>query len=403
GYMAYIETLAPRDWSFCTLFGYPYSEGVRNIRCAFPCCSPELNHEPPSLCERVTHFVVGIALLIPLINTIVFIVLRCFQSQVIIQDRVAIIARPERADERSGLIEGFNQQRKAIIKQFQDKTCKEPERTELLGQLRKIEEDAAQRIYHVDDDLVAQHQQMSMSKDAGMTKWDGAITYRLHEGATTEPSVLVEKSKITPYAKFTQVGGLTQLEAENYMCGYYALFFMLNAVTGQDVDHTNRDAFNEHLDEWQKIVAAKRLSTWLSTHRNAEIPYGLQKPTHSLDLGDMQCLINESDSLAPLRETPGCFMLEMDDYDSKYEGRQPIKLLGKSYTDNCYPTAFPVFITLKENNLHYYVFYARSAGKFSAVHSLNHDISNPENFPHETFTKILLALTGVKSPLQLKW
>ena len=403
--MAYIETLAPRDWSFCTLFGYPYTEGARNIALAFPCCSSDIGHEPPSLCERVLHLVVGLALIIPIINTIVFIALRFFQSQVIIQDRIDWIDFPEATTQRSSELDAFNAERNVVIQELTSSRCKEPRRSELIAQISQIEATAAARMQHEDTETVSEHQRMSLNKEWAMTQWDGVITYPLDE--ENLPYVHVVGGRATPSATFKQVGGLTQLKAENYMCGYYALFFMLNAATGQDIDHTNRDAFNTLLTEWQTIIATKRVTTWLATHRERDIPYGLIVPGHGISRDDMQYLITHCESLAPLREIEGCFMLEMDEFDASYLGMMPVQFLGKSKTEfdlhqKC-PTKFPLYIILKEKDLHYYLFYARCPGEFTVVHSLNHSITNPDYFKLATFTKIIQALTGVKTPLRLEW
>jgi hypothetical protein len=92
--------------------------------------------------------------------------------------------------------------------------------------------------------------------------------------------------------------------------------------------------------------------------------------------------------------------------DPSFLGVESVQLLGKSKTEfdafNCYPKTFPLFIILKELD-HYYLFYARQPGAFQVVHSLNHSISNPKYFDSATFPKIIQALTGEKTPLQIKW
>ena len=399
--MAYIETLAPRDWSFCTLFGYPYLEGARNICLVFPCLSPEV-HPPLSLCQRLAHLVVGVALLIPLLNTIVFIALRFFQNQVI-QDNIAMID-PPLTPRGAAQISTFNERRQEIVQELIGSRCKEPLRGALQQELREIEQRATVFMKHEDTDLVTEHQRMSLNKEREMTMWDGIITYTLDDQI---PSVHVNGGKAMPSATFTQKGGLTQLKARNYLCGYYALFFLLAATQGQDREFTNRDTFNTCLCEWRKLIATKRMTVWLETHRETEIPKGLSLAGHGLSWGDMQYLIKHSESLAILRDTPGCFMLEMDTYASPFDGEEPILFFGKSKTDfdnfkRC-PKSFPLFIIVKEIDMHYYLFYARSPGKFMVVHSLNHSISNPQYFELGTFTKIIQAITGVKTRLRIKW
>ncbi len=399
--MAYIETLAPRDWSFCTLFGYPYYEGIRNITLAFPCCCPS-DHTPPSLCMRVKHFFVGCVLLIPLLNTIVFIVLRFFQNRVI-QDTIETIDSPL-TPRGLAQITTCNERRQAIVQELIGSSCKGPLRTELLHQLREIEHSAADCMKHQDTDLVIEHQRMSLNHELEMTMWDGVITYPLNNQT---PSVHVEGGKAMPSATFTQIGGLTQLKAQNYMCGYYALFFLLKATQEQEEEFTNRDAFNTCLCEWRKLITTKRMAVWLETHRETNIPNGLSQAGHGLSWGDMQYLIKNSESLAVLRDTPGCFMLEMDTYESPYTGEEPVLFFGESKkefdTSSTCPQTFPLFIIVKEMDMHYYLFYARAPGEFWVAHSLNHSISNPKYFEPATFVKIIQAITGVKTQLRIKW
>lgn len=399
--MAYIETLAPRDWSFCTLFGYPYLEGVRNICLVFPCLSPEI-HPPLSLCGRLAHLVVGVALLVPLLNTIVFIAIRFFQNRVI-QDDIETIDSPLTPRSLTQ-IAIFNAKRQAIVQELLGLSCTESHRAQLHHELREIEQGAAPFMKHEDTDLVLEHQQMSLNKEQEMTMWDGVITYSLDDQI---PSVHVDGGAAMPSATFTQLGGLTQLKAQNYMCGYYALFFLLKAAQGQDGEFVNRDTFNACLCQWRKLITTKRMAVWLETHRETEIPNGLSQAGHGLSWGDMQYLIKHSESLAVLQETPGCFMLEMDTYESPYDGEEPVLFFGKSKRDfdtlNICPKTFPLFIIVKETDMHYYLFYARSPGEFRVVHSLNHSISNPEYFETPTFTKIIQVITGVKTPLRIKW
>lgn len=399
--MAYIETLAPRDWSFCTLFGYPYLEGVRNICLVFPCLSPEV-HPSLSLCQRLAHLVVGVALLIPLLNTIVFIALRFFQNRVI-QDVIETIDPPLTPRSLAQLTT-FNTKRRAIVQELSAAHCIEPLRAELQHKLREMEQKAAVFMQHEDAPLVIEHQRMSLNKEQEMTMWDGVITYSLDDQI---PSVHVDGADAMPSATFTQLGGLTQFKAQNYMCGYYALFFLLKATQQLEGEFTNRDTFNTCLDGWRKLITTKRMAVWLETHRETEIPNGLSQAGHGLSSGDMQYLIQHSESLAVLRHTPGCFMLEMDTYETPFDGEEPLLFLGKSKVDfdtlKVCPKSFPLFIIVKERDMHYYLFYARSPGQFRVVHSLNHSISNPEYFKPITFIKIIQAITGVKTPLRIKW
>jgi hypothetical protein len=399
--MAYIEALVPRDWNFCTLFGYPYAEGIRNIGVAFSCCSFK-THPPPSLCGRVIHLVLGIALLIPLLNTLIFIVLRALQMPLIIEDCVRTFSPSTIPESTAKQIDNYSAERDADIEVY-NAGCPDAGR---LAQVVLTENKAANLVQHKDALLVEQHLQASLCYNSDICSLDNVITHAIGKDL---PVISVEGNDLTPSARFSQLGGLTQMQAGNFMCGYYALFYMLNAASGREGNHTNRSAFNKYLVECQKMIATKRTACWLHTHRNQPIPHGLEIPSNALSPDDMQYLIQCSDSLAVLREIPGCLMLEMDAYDSPpcLTGVEPVVLLGKSKTDygttQCYPDGFPLFIIVKENDLHSYLFYAYTPGEFFVVHSLNYSINNPNFFQPATFAKIIQALTGIKTPLRIRW
>ncbi len=398
--MAYIETLAPRDWSFCTLFGYPYVEGVRNIQIAFPCCNRNPDEAPPSLLGRVAHFGLGCLLLVPLLNTIIFVVLRIFASPTVFFDEIVRIeSNRDNSPMPAALVE-FNNTREALIQEYTGKHCKEPEKSKLLTRLAGIEKEAAKLLFHRDTEFIESHLRMSYALHEELLKWDKTFTYCDEE---VTPNVVIQSEEIEtiPTSSFTQALGLTQFEADNFLCGYYALFFMLQAVKKESF--TDRVQFNELIREWHKKIVEKKFTLLLGNRRQQSIPAGYSFSTAGISWDDMQFLIRECDSLAPLRETPGCMMLEMDVFHETLTigGSEPILLMGKSKEEDKAPNKFPIYMILKEMDKHYYFLYAEKPWDFTVVHSLNNQ-NVIQRLDHHTFLSVIRALKGEKTKVNIE-
>jgi hypothetical protein len=389
----------PHDCGLYALFVHPYVEGARNLCLAIPCCG---NSEYcPSLLGRVAHLLLGILLLIPILNTIIFVVLRYFMTtKVILSEKTDYIQKPRIEKERAKKIDTFNEQRKALHKQMtslpKEDSGYDSERNVLNKQICAIEQEVAKEMCHRAYKEVRRHIRYSARKDKTLVQWDGLIT-----GAPSDTSTVQIKREKVSEAEFTQAGALSQQEGYNHLCGYYALFFMLQAVTGKEF--TNRDTFHPLMRQWLKLIAIYRTTAVLSNRRNEPIPYGLEISVKGLLPAEMQYLINNSPELAPLRETYGCFVLDLEEYTVNEAVKEPIQLLGKSKSENKNPEAFPLYFILKDMQMHYYFVCAKEPGKFTFAHSLNYSILNPHYFNTQNFTDTLGALTGTHTDLYLTW
>ncbi|MCC5831469.1 MAG: hypothetical protein JJU12_00295 [Chlamydiales bacterium] len=255
--MAYIETLAPRGYDPYALFAYPYKEGIRNL----------YNCDQPTLWGRVRQAAVGILLLIPLINTIAFLILRDATSLPIFNDDTRVV----QSEEIPEAIRELNERRNtAIIQQS------------LYPSIAIIEAEAIEQIelFHVEQ--VQTHLEDSANRHRDLVQRDGKIYSPRYRRART-------REKGLPSANFSQVGGLHQYRGNNHLCGYYALFFMFQAVSGHN-QFANRDFFHPMLMKWTDMIAKKRARSWLYSHRDRQIPAALNVSVRGLSRDDIQYL-----------------------------------------------------------------------------------------------------------------
>ncbi len=357
--MSYIETLAPRGYDPYTLFTYPYEEGVRNLSI---CC------EQPSLLGRIKHCAVGLLLLVPLINTVVFLILRTTATVQVFQDEVQQI-------DDTGTLDELTERRTAAINR-RDSLTEGPERTEKTKTISRIEQEAAKQMNLRHIPAIARH--LERSAQSQITQ-DGHISGARYTRAIVQQEGL-------PETGFTQVPGVHQEQGGNHLCGYYALFFMFQAIT-REYAFTDRTRCHAKLRQWTTMIAQKRAASWLYNQRHLPIPASLEVSVRGLSPYDIQYLIENDSELEQICATDDCFVMEMD-------ARSLTPLGSKIDTDR-----FPTYLILKEG-MHYYFVWAETPWEFKVVHSLGYSIHNSSYFSEEVFFQIVERLY-FQQPLEL--
>ncbi len=339
--MNFIEDLAPRGYDPYSLFIYPYKEGIRNI-----------TTEQPTLSERVTHCALGILLLIPLINTIAFLILRMTTQPIIFDESPRVIE----SDEEPEGLERINQQRTALISSSDYSSSDDEVRLPVKERITTSEVDATQVMRIVHRASVVDHLSRSAQKDPELLRLDGRII---------GPQGISRYRRVT----FSQVGGAHQGQGGNHLCGYYALFFMFEAAN-RTHRFADRDVLNPMLERWTDMIARKRAASWLSTHRDQQIPASLEVSVRGLSRDDMNYLIQNDPALEVLRTTNNCFVMEMDEYHAQDGFSQPITRLGNKELSN----TVPLYFILKNIDMHYYFVSVEATGEFKVVHSMGRSI-----------------------------
>ncbi|MCH9626648.1 MAG: hypothetical protein S4CHLAM2_02740 [Chlamydiales bacterium] len=358
--MSYIETLAPRGYDPYTLLTYPYKEGVRNLSI---CCNE------PTLAGRVKHCVVGLLLLVPLINTVVFVILRATTTVPVFRDEVQ-----QTADDTNTL-DKLTELRATLINE-RDTTPEGVDRIERTKAIATIEQVATRQMTLRHVRAVDNHLEHSAR---GHVTGDGQIYRARYTRAIVQQEDL-------PETGFTQVAGLHQEQGGNHLCGYYALFFMFQAITGERA-FADRIGCHTKLQQWTTMIAQKRAAAWLYNRRNLPIPASLEVSVRGLSPYDIQYLIENDPELESLRATNDCFVMEMD-------SRSLTPLGSKVDTDR-----FPTYLILKED-MHYYFVWAEAPWEFKVVHSLGYSIHNSSYFREEVFFQIVERLY-FQQPLEL--
>lgn len=394
--MSYIETLAPRGYDPHALFVYPYQEGIRNLRGL---------QAQPTVFKQIKHCVAGILLLIPLINTVAFVILRELTAVHVFHDRqepIHLIEQNEtaifpsssqtgrarnvtRAEPPRRTLHQVNQERNAALSRHRNDASTQEVKEAAYAQIQQLEGEAVNNLMRVQLDTSArEHLYFSQTRDARFVRFDG----RIFGGTETQQTLVTQQN--LPSAVFSQIGGVDQFRGDNHLCGYYALFYMYQAVTGNR-QFASRDALHPMLEKWMNMIAKKRALNWVSTHREENIPYGLRVSVRGLSRDDMQYLIQNDETLAPLLQTNNCFVMEMDEYQSRKQGEpytQPITPLG----NKTLVRQFPLYFILKGTNYHYYFIWAETPWEFTVVHSMGSSIHNRHNFNPETFANIVDCL-----------
>lgn len=383
--MAYIETLAPRGFDPYALFVYPYQEGMRNLRqCA----------DQPELWGRIKQAAAGIFLLIPLINTIVFVILRALTAVPVFNDDPYPIETEIPAN-----IKEHNEVRDELYRRFL------PDRTpEFLDQIYKVEKLAVKDMTLVHIPEVDAHLKLSANRHRDLIALDGKIHGARYSRALAEQEGV-------PSAAFTQVGGAHQYRGGNHLCGYYALFYMYQAVSGAK-EFANRDALHPMLVRWTKMIAKKRALSWLASHRDRQIPPSMQISVRGLVRDDIQYLIDNDPDLECLRTTDNCFVIGMDDLRFQHDEKRlwaiqqheelrtgqrteiepyPINVI-QPIGNKALKRKFPLYFIVRESDMHYYFIWAEKPWEFKVVHSLGTSIHNSMYFCEDTFFDIAKCL-----------
>lgn len=455
--MAYIELKSDLiGWHPKTLFAMPFTEGVRNLT--------ELSKQPNPE-SIVGHLIVGILLLIPIVNTVVFLILRelslanpiMHEQDNLIEERVPpeelnqlndartqfyfqwtvlkdqfetfddvtpnaienmqIQDLPESlnpiTEYKNQLIQEWNSwQNPDTREQTQFEIRLYPEglkheafalrRNELIQQNGNLNE-IAKRTYELikfltsyeielieiaatehmeitDHDLVTIHLNSSAQNQEYLLEVDGVISGARYSCILVRPPNL-------PEATFKQIGGLHQYNGGNHLCGYYALYSLFQAVSGQN-GFANRQMAHPHLVRWTKMVQKMRVANWLSQRRDQLIPAKMKMSSRGISPAEVSQIIQNDDNLQQVRATQNCFVIELDAWDQRNLGEyssNSITPLGNM------ENRFPLYCMIKIG-MHYYGMWATNPWEFTIVHSMGSSIHNKAYFPEQRFFDIVECL-----------
>lgn len=426
--MTYLDPHAPSGESVFDLLFYPYHEGARNLEIAFS-LSKGSGENSPSLSGRVTHALLGAALLIPVINTVLFVAMRLFS--IVIEESSLLESQGGKTEKNDRIpdwaadtsanfspdpapklkascgnnflnrekLQALNARRQTLEKK-KHRSTSEKKRNQYNKQLIETEKEAVALMRLSAPKLYTSHLK------AKTVSYDGKLI-----GAKQPVHYKNRRRKIT--STLRQVPGLSQETGKNNLCGYYALYFMLQAVT--EGSFTDREAAQPILNEWVQLILQKRAASYFSTKRDQPLPEGYSYQPASITPCEIDYLIQNAPSLAPIREKSGCFLLNMDDLtaarqvDPTHEffqgAMQPVELLGKSKAMGQPPSSFPIYFLIKsETESHYYFAYAKEGGDFTVVHSMNFSVLEKGcDFRAHTFPEIVKALQGKDTSLNLSW
>lgn len=421
--MSYIDAHVPEDWGFSTLFCHPYQEAGRHFSIAFP------DEEDGTLAfgRYFKHLSLGILFCIPLLNTISLIFFRCFfradddssyftsgnpssSSAEILAINQHIwrhhpreypkpLWRIQLKEEYRLELEELNDERNALMNQLARLENDDPRRADLNAQMIQIERKAARTVELRFSSEVEKHLE---SQDPDHPDYRAMRSRDCHLRGSHTPIRL--KGKAYHRAKFSQKPGLHQFSIDNWLCGYYALFYMLQAATGESF--TDRRAFAPILEEWLYLIAEKRAAAAFggTKGRANNIPPGLHLTMKGIGADDLKYLVENSRYLEPLRETAGCFVLDVQDFNDSYHefrGHEDYQEQGKVFWLGPQAEDFPAYIIIKDYNCHFSFAYARKPWDFVVVHSLNTSVlnNNPIDDTHthiDTFRTIVNCLDSIQ-------
>ncbi|MCH9625424.1 MAG: hypothetical protein S4CHLAM123_05980 [Chlamydiales bacterium] len=368
--MNYIETITPNNRSWYTPLIQPYKEGLRKLNYVFF----ESQIESISLAGRVAYLTAGILFLIPVINTIIYLASYFLYPP---ENSLSTVENEQ--------LKGLNIERQYLVAKLKNTPEQSLKRTKTYKKILALEEQAAFLIIKTPDAEIARHLRASQNRNPALLKMDGMIT-NAPQNAFHELEGAI----------FSQIPALSQQTGANMLCGYYALFFMLQTATGQSC--TDRDKGHACLMDWVRTLSRKRTSMWLSNNRYQDIPSRLASQSNTFTVrgpcnGDMQYLIEHCDTLAPLREIKG-FMLDLDEFldPSPFciDQATPFKGIGKAKTGDPLPEKGPLYIILKNTDGHYYFMHSADGNAFIFCHSMSSSVLN--TFKERTFKHILNAL-----------
>lgn len=337
--MTYINLTAPRGYDLHALFAYPYQEGKRNI-----------SLYADSQSGRVGHGIAGFLLLIPVINTIVFLIFR---------DMFSLPIHRDKPPKLNGKLTEFNQRRIELLNQ----------KLVPSTEIEKLELEAVKKMKIKQEPDITAHLSLSAKNHSDLIACDGQV-----HGPTGPCVVQVPTTKEPTQMRLSQIGGVNQYNGSNQLCGYYALFFMYQAVTKGN-DFANRKVFHPKLERWLKMIAARRTALWLKNHRDQAIPASIKISTKGISDSEIQYLIENDPELNPLKTKDNCFLLEMDACDD--ERLEAIYRLGNKKLNK----KFPIYFIMKGNDAHYYCVWAEKPWNFQIVHSAGHSVITRSNEP----------------------
>lgn len=136
-----------------------------------------------------------------------------------------------------------------------------------------------------------------------------------------------------------QIHVLSQAEAANLLCAYYALFFLLVSYThrsddSKDVSQENpyrdRARFNQCFQEWARLIYRKRLLAEVAAQPLLRSP----DAAHPIDIkalsrGDLIYLLANSQYLQEVKDSSSVMLLELDNYSKRNQ-----KTLTKKQQDD---------------------------------------------------------------------
>jgi hypothetical protein len=187
--------------------------------------------------------------------------------------------------------------------------------------------------------------------------------------------------------KFQQFRALSQVNGGNNFCGYYALFFLLQSVLGQQfADENARENFNTMFQDWIKIKARKSLDSRL--YNMETVPNKLLLPEDYLTSLDPKEICDIMMSNPLLKDQANWYVIDAGD-----EITDQTRAFGDNELNHIYPeernllkSDVPLFLIVKQRNGHYYFVnvYKISGNtyKFKIAHSLPGNVGATWSDPH---------------------
>jgi len=327
--------------------------------------------------------------------------------------------------ELSQLIASVNKLRRSLTRNQRNYVAKSPPIDQLKKASREIANEVKNSLFpfikKVYTSDVSDHIQKSEGLDADLLTKDRTIfdlpeklicPNSLDDDASGLVSSYFKSGTIFPKLSYTQMPGLHQGTAMNYLCGYYALFFLLQQVKAardpslkiEDLAQ-DRQAFNICFKEWREMIWTSRSQRL--NYENQEFSDTLSIDVTSLSRYELFALINKSPFLEPVKNCSQAFYLDLEEFWqlNNSVGEREImvedeQLILKPFMDD-EPFQVPCFLLVKKTD-HYVVASLKEEKKegepplwkLKVVHSLNYSIYSKEfglnmlyNLPLIPFTK----------------
>lgn len=190
---------------------------------------------------------------------------------------------------RLDLLNELNSIRGKFIKKTIDQNIKKEEREKYLKEINKLELAASEiiKILYSKKSPFGKHAinlaEFPSDQASKYFKKDGTIE-NLHESHVT----------IDDNLKLTQHPALNQAEEDNFLCGYYALFFFLQSIDGKDFN--DRTAFKKYQSEWSRLIMQKRALSFLHTVKGEIAPFlEVALGPIGLSIGEIEFLLRNTD------------------------------------------------------------------------------------------------------------